>query len=81
MADGELRSKMLITNVIYKPRLNTYKYTFFVIIMLLVSIIKLIISNNNEVHFITSKKTEKINKNSKQIIAEKLINKIVKYFF
>ena len=38
-------------------------------------------SNNNEVHFITSKKTEKINKNSKQIIAEKLINKIVKYFF
>ena len=38
-------------------------------------------SNNNEVHFITLKKTEKIDMNSKQIIAEKLINKIVKYFF
>ena len=38
-------------------------------------------SNENEVHFITLKKSEKIDKNSKQIIAEKLIDKIVKYFF
>ena len=38
-------------------------------------------SNDNEVHFITLKKTEKISKNSKQIISEKLIKKIAKYFF
>ena len=32
-------------------------------------------------YYAAPKKTEKIDKNSKQIIAEKLINKIVKYFF
>ena len=38
-------------------------------------------SDKNEVHFISKKNSEKINKNSKQIIAEIIINKIAKYFF
>ena len=38
-------------------------------------------SDYNEVHFITQEKTEKIDKNSKQIIAEKIIKKVTKYFF
>jgi phosphopantothenoylcysteine decarboxylase/phosphopantothenate--cysteine ligase len=38
-------------------------------------------SNKNEVHFISEKNSEKIDKNSKQIIAEIIINKIAKYFF
>jgi len=38
-------------------------------------------SDNNEVHFITQDKNEKIDKNSKQIIAEKIIKKVTKYFF
>ena len=38
-------------------------------------------SDENEVHFISLDKSEKINKNSKQIIAEKIISKVVKYFF
>lgn len=38
-------------------------------------------SDENEVHFISEKNSEKINKNSKQIIAEIIINKIAKYFF
>lgn len=38
-------------------------------------------SDNNEVHFITENRCEKIEKNTKQIIAEKIINKIAKYFF
>ena len=38
-------------------------------------------SDENEVHFITENKCEKIEKNTKQIIAEKIINKIVNYFF
>ena len=38
-------------------------------------------SDENEVHFISGKNSEKIDKNSKQIIAEIIINKIAKYFF
>ena len=38
-------------------------------------------SDKNEVHFISEKNSEKIDKNSKQIIAEIIINKIAKYFF
>ena len=38
-------------------------------------------SDENEVHFISQEKTEKIDKNSKQIIAEKIIKKVTKYFF
>ena len=38
-------------------------------------------SDENEVHFIFEKNSEKIDKNSKQIIAEIIINKIAKYFF
>ena len=38
-------------------------------------------SDENEVHFISEKNSEKIDKNSKQIIAEIIINKITKYFF
>jgi len=38
-------------------------------------------SNDNEVHFISQEKTEKIDKSSKQIIAEKIIKKVTKYFF
>ena len=38
-------------------------------------------SDVNEVHFISEKNSEKIDKNSKEIIAEVVINKIAKYFF
>ena len=38
-------------------------------------------SDKNEVHFISEKNSEKIDKNSKQIIAEIIINKIAQYFF
>jgi len=38
-------------------------------------------SDYNEVHFISQEKTEKINRSSKQIIAEKIIKKVTKYFF
>ena len=38
-------------------------------------------SDNNEVHFISQEKTEKIERSSKQIIAEKIIKKVTKYFF
>ena len=38
-------------------------------------------SDYNEVHFISQEKTEKIDMSSKQIIAEKIIKKITKYFF
>jgi phosphopantothenoylcysteine decarboxylase/phosphopantothenate--cysteine ligase len=38
-------------------------------------------SDENEVHFISEKNSEKIDKNSKQIIAEIIINKIAQYFF
>ena len=38
-------------------------------------------SDENEVHFISEKNCEKIDKNNKQIIAEIIINKIAKYFF
>ena len=38
-------------------------------------------SDENEVHFISENNSEKIDKNSKQIIAEIIINKIAKYFF
>ena len=38
-------------------------------------------SDENEVHFISQEKTEKIDINSKQIIAEKIIKKVTKYFF
>jgi phosphopantothenoylcysteine decarboxylase/phosphopantothenate--cysteine ligase len=38
-------------------------------------------SDENEVYFITENKCEIIDKNIKQIIAEKIINKIVNYFF
>ena len=38
-------------------------------------------SDENEVHFISGKNSEKIGKNTKQIIAEIIINKIAKYFF
>ena len=38
-------------------------------------------SDYNEVHFISQEKTEKIDKSSKQIIAEKIIKKVTKYFF
>ncbi len=38
-------------------------------------------SNENEVHLITKNKTEKIEKNTKQVIAEKIINKLANYFF
>jgi len=38
-------------------------------------------SNENEVHLITKNKTEKIEKNTKQVIAEKIINKLANSFF
>jgi len=38
-------------------------------------------SDDNEVYFITKNSSEKINKNSKQIIAEKIIKNITKEFF
>ncbi len=38
-------------------------------------------SDENEVHFITKEHCEKIEKNSKQIIAEKIIEKISNYYF
>ena len=38
-------------------------------------------SDENEIHFISAKNSEKIDKNSKQIIAEIIINKIAKHFF
>jgi phosphopantothenoylcysteine decarboxylase/phosphopantothenate--cysteine ligase len=38
-------------------------------------------SDENEVHFISQEKTEKIVRSSKQIIAEKIIKKVTKYFF
>ena len=38
-------------------------------------------SDQNEVHFITKENCEKIEKNSKQIIAEKVIQKITNYYF
>ena len=38
-------------------------------------------SNENEVHFITKENCEKIEKNSKHIIAEKVIQKITNYYF
>ncbi|MDC0553376.1 bifunctional phosphopantothenoylcysteine decarboxylase/phosphopantothenate--cysteine ligase CoaBC [Candidatus Pseudothioglobus singularis] len=38
-------------------------------------------SDENEVHFITEENCEKIEKNSKQIIAEKVIQKITNYYF
>ena len=38
-------------------------------------------SDENEVHFITKEDCEKIEKNSKQIIAEKVIQKIINYYF
>ena len=38
-------------------------------------------SDENEVHFITKENCEKIEKNSKQIIAEKVIQKITNYYF
>jgi len=38
-------------------------------------------SDENEVHFISQEKTEKIDKSSKQVIAEKIIKKVTKYFF
>ena len=38
-------------------------------------------SDENEVHFISENNSEKIDKNTKQIIAEIIINKIAKYFF
>jgi len=38
-------------------------------------------SDENEVHFITRNGSEKINKNSKQIIAEKIVKKITEEFF
>ena len=38
-------------------------------------------SNDNEVHLITRNKNEKIEQNTKQIIAENIINKLADYFF
>jgi len=38
-------------------------------------------SDDNEVYFITKNGSEKINKNSKQIIAEKIVKKITEEFF
>ena len=38
-------------------------------------------SNDNEVHFITKNQSEIIEKNTKQIIAEKIINKLANNFF
>jgi len=38
-------------------------------------------SDDNEVHFISQEKTEKIDKSSKHIVAEKIIKKVTKYFF
>jgi phosphopantothenoylcysteine decarboxylase / phosphopantothenate---cysteine ligase len=38
-------------------------------------------SDENEVHFITKENCEKIEKNSKQIIAEQIIEKITNYYF
>ena len=38
-------------------------------------------SDENEVHFISQEKTEKLDRSSKQIIAEKIIKKVTKYFF
>ena len=38
-------------------------------------------SDDNEVYFITRDESDKINKNSKQIVAEKIIKKITKEFF
>ena len=38
-------------------------------------------SDNNEVYFITRDGSKKINKNSKQIVAEKIVKKITEEFF
>ncbi len=38
-------------------------------------------SDENEVHFITKNNCKKIEKNKKQIIAEKIVNEIANYFF
>ena len=38
-------------------------------------------SDENEVYFITRNESKKINKNSKQIIAEKIVKKITEEFF
>jgi phosphopantothenoylcysteine synthetase/decarboxylase len=38
-------------------------------------------SNDNEVHLITKNLSEKIEKNTKQIIAEKIIDKLANNFF
>ena len=38
-------------------------------------------SDENEVHFITKENCEKIEKNSKQFIAEKVIQKIINCYF
>ena len=38
-------------------------------------------SDDNEVYFITKDGSEKINKNSKQIVAEKIVKKITEEFF
>jgi len=38
-------------------------------------------SDDNEVHLITKNNTEKLEKNTKHIIAEKIINKLENYFF
>jgi len=38
-------------------------------------------SDDNEVYFITGNRSEKINKNSKQIVAEKIVKKITEEFF
>ena len=38
-------------------------------------------SDDNEVYFITKDGVDKINKNSKQIIAEKIVKKITEEFF
>jgi phosphopantothenoylcysteine decarboxylase/phosphopantothenate--cysteine ligase len=38
-------------------------------------------SDENEVHFISQEIIEKIDRSSKQVIAEKIIKKVVKYFF
>ena len=38
-------------------------------------------SDDNEVYFITKKGSKKIKKNSKQIIAEKIVKKITEEFF
>ena len=38
-------------------------------------------SDDNEVYFITKNGSKKINKNSKQIVAEKIVKKITEEFF